>query len=937
MWRSFAGSYQVMSLTAALTLVSSSARADVTWTLPAGQSGDWSVASNWGGTVPTIKDNAEVENGGTANITSAGASCFNLYVGGTKTGSIQMSAGSLLLQSAEYISNGTFTQTGGTNNPGYYGGIYLGDSSRSLGAYYLGGSGLLSCTSEYVGLNGGGTFAHSGGTNSASNIWLGYYSGSSGSYNLSGSGFLFAQNEYVGGAGTFTQSGGTNSVVGTYGLIVGSAYNGYQTGPLGTYNLNGAALLTAAYEDVGNSASGVFTQSSGTNIVTLSIALGFTSGSGTYTLGGSGLLSAGTEYVGESGTGVFIQTGGTNNVAVGAYGSTGGLYVGVDSGVGSYSLSGSGILSAQNEYIGSGGVGAMTQLGGRNSMTNLTIAGNYRFASGTLQIAGGSLVNQGVFDATGSTGLLTVSGSAILDLSKAKLLNTGSMSLSLGPNSLLLLPAGFNPATALGNFSIDSSSLIHNVGTPLMVAAGQGFSGVGSIADLVNCQGTISAAANGSINLNGGVSISGSGIVNLGSGTLTLDNALSGMSGGTLMPNTSVVGYSGTGTFTQSGGTHYINYQGGNLYLGYNANSSGSYSLSGTGTLSTTSECIGLNGIGTFTQTGGTNNATSGITLGLRPGSTGSYLLNGTGLVGAEEEVVGSYGIGTFIQSGGTNNLFSYWNGTLYLGLNSGTGTYTLSGSSILQSQTEYIGYSGSGIFNHVSGLNMAGIVSVGSSGRYQFGGGTLQIVAGGGFVSQGVFDATGSAGLLDVTGSAIIDFSQRLPINSGSMSLSIGPNSLLIVPPGFDPAAAFGNYYLAPTSVFHTVGTPLVISSGQTITGNATLTDFVDCQGTIRPGAYGSIKLNGGVSVSGTGFVYLGNGAVTVENSISKITSGSLLEYRFYVGSSGTGAFSQSGGFNRLTGSADPVTGYGPFYLGYNPESSGTYVLTRRVTLVAR
>ena len=79
--------------------------------------------------------------------------------------------------------------------------------------------------------------------------------------------------------------------------------------------------------------------------------------------------------------------------------------------------------------------------------------GRYQFSGGTLQVNGGGLANQGVFDATQSTGLLTVAGSAIVDFSQATLVNTGSMSLAIGPNSLLLVPAGFNPATAFGSYT----------------------------------------------------------------------------------------------------------------------------------------------------------------------------------------------------------------------------------------------------------------------------------------------------------------------------------------------------------------------------------------------------------------------------------------------------------------------------------------------------
>ena len=51
-----------------------------------------------------------------------------------------------------------------------------------------------------------------------------------------------------------------------------------------------------------------------------------------------------------------------------------------------------------------------------------------------------------------------------------------------------------------------------------------------------------------------------------------------------------------------------------------------------------------------------------------------------------------------------------------------------------------------------------------------------------------------GNAGLLTITGSSVVDFSQAAPINSGSMSVNIGPNSLLLVSAGFNPAA-FGSY----------------------------------------------------------------------------------------------------------------------------------------------
>ena len=67
----------------------------------------------------------------------------------------------------------------------------------------------------------------------------------------------------------------------------------------------------------------------------------------------------------------------------------------------------------------------------------------------------------------------------------------------------------------------------------------------------------------------------------------------------------------------QSGGTNSV---AGYLYLGYNAGSSGTYNLSGSGLLSAGySEYIGYSGSGSFTQSGGTNSASTTCTSDTTP------------------------------------------------------------------------------------------------------------------------------------------------------------------------------------------------------------------------------------------------------------------------------------------------------------------------------
>ena len=260
------------------------------------------------------------------------------------------------------------------------------------------------------------------------------------------------------------------------------------------------------------------------------------------------------------------------------------------------------------------------------------------------------------------------SASSILDLT-GSIVNAGSTSLSVGTNSLLILPAGSNPTTDFASFSFQG--LIHTAGTTLTVSAGQGFGGCGSIRDPVNCQGTITAVPGGFINLNNGLVLSGSGTVSLGNnGALTVNDAASAITSGSLSLGSQYVGYSGAGTFTQWGGTNTISCYTivsgtaniGCLYLGYNPGDSGTYNLIG-GSLSIPGVSsgpwglgmyVGYSGTGTFTQSGGTNADANCLYLGYNSGSNGTYSLSG-GYLSAYYTCVGYSGSGTFTQSGGTN------------------------------------------------------------------------------------------------------------------------------------------------------------------------------------------------------------------------------------------------------------------------------------------
>ncbi len=310
--------------------------------------------------------------------------------------------------------------------------------------------------------------------------------------------------------------------------------------------------------------------------------------------------------------------------------------------------------------------------------------------------------------------------------------------------------------------------------------------------------------------VNGGTA----GINQLGEicGTLSLGSSVGSgtvqMTGGNLYATAyENVGNGGTGTFIQSGGTNSCNY---GISIGAGYGGTRTYLLSG-GSLCGRMD-IGLYGNGSFQQTGGTTNflstlnvacyssgtcslsggvcTTNGIDLGSNYGTTGTFLLSGTTqLTSTSDEIVGDLGTGIITQSGGTNAI----SGNLYLARceNGGMqgpsmGTYTLSGNGQLSAAAEFIGYNpvSTALFQQTGGTNTMNCLSIASSGRYQFSGGSLQIT-GGGFSNQGVFDGGGTSaalagggnitfggGTLQYTNSNSRDYSGKITGSTGPISI---------------------------------------------------------------------------------------------------------------------------------------------------------------------
>jgi len=346
-------------------------------------------------------------------------------------------------------------------------------------------------------------------------------------------------------------------------------------------------------------------------------------------------------------------------------------------------------------------------------------------------------------------------------------------------------------------------------------------------------------------------------------------------------------GNNGSGTFNQTGGVNTIA-NGGFLYLASNPTDKGLYNLS-AGSLSAPNgvEFVGDGGTGTFNQSGGTNTISNGLlALGGPSGSTGTYTLSNTGSLSTELDVVGDSGTGVFNQTGGTNTVTG--GGELDIGdFHNSIGTYSLSAGTTTVNGNAYLGGSS-------AGGSGTGTLTVSNTGQMTVTG-TLQIYPGsqnvltlsGGTLTAAIFNLNSSfnqfvwtSGTLDLTGAA----GENITIDNSSsanFSDSAGTADSFTLGAG-QTLEVNGNEFVG----FNSTGTFTQTGGTNTITGNSSLFvgEFTGASGTYSLGGNGSLSITGtqflGYFSGTTGtFILTGSGSLSV--------SGSEV-----VGSSGTGIF---------------------------------------------
>jgi T5SS/PEP-CTERM-associated repeat protein len=760
--------------------------------------GNWSDATKWSlGHAPLTGDDVTLTNSAAAATVvidalsnPAGLASLEMDAGFGASLALSQSILSVSVTGTEIIGfqgAAAYNQSGGVNTAAQ---MFLGDLSGSSGAYNLTGGGVALANNLTIGggfgpvasgslLIDGGSMTvvntlHTWGPSNPVTLQAGTLS--VGTINDSGLGF------------GFNWTGGTLIITGAGGLTIdaGAIFSGLTLGA-------GKTLTVSAGEIIGDTGAAVVDQSTGgTHSVggAAGLILGNASGgNGTLKLGpGAVLAVTNTLTIGNAGTGTFLQAGGsltagsaTLGVALNASGTfnqSGGvttiggrLALGAGAGsFGAYAMSNGAALSVGgNLAIGTAGNGSFIQTGGAATASASLTLGASPSGNGSITLSGGSMFLGGSALVGGAgLGAMIVTGTAFLNVSGDSVVATNGSSLTLGGNATLTTSTITAPAGSLhwaaggGRLNItnplqNSAILLGSAGGVIgLLAAGQVLSAASNEFISPPGIGADSFTQSGGSNFASYMTLGPGATYNLTGPSALLaitGNASSGVQG------IEFIADGGDATFNQFAGTHTVSFSLGVGDSRLGTAGFGTYNLSG-GTLSVAgSENVGAisSGSGLFNQTGGSN-----LTQILWIGFGGTFTLGGGSLtVAGGQEGIGLNGAGTFIQTGGTH----VSNATVYIGENhNSSGTATLSGGLWTTGGSVFVGSGGTGRLD-ISGGTMTVAATITVSGANPS---TLQMT--GGTLSAAGLVTGGTATYTQTGGSATFG-----PVSGGPLAIGGG------------------------------------------------------------------------------------------------------------------------------------------------------------------
>ena len=334
---------------------------------------------------------------------------------------------------------------------------------------------------------------------------------------------------------------------------------------------------------------------------------------------------------------------------------------------------------------------------------------------------------------------------------------------------------------------------------------------------------------------------------------------------------------------------------------------------------SLTAECFSVDG-GALNHSGGTVTTTDPGSLQIGQSHSGAtvYNLSGDGVLTTTINGLAIGGDdGVFRQSGGELNTTQVSIGNVQ---HDGLGTYEISAGQADIQGTLTVGSGWStnhvthdvGLVDQSGGELFVGHLLITESSTYTLSGGSLSVADS--IDCSGVFDFAGGAGSIAAGG--IVNLSNAVGDASGT-SLDVGAESLLILPPGFDPSTDFAAF--TSLGIVTESGQAVDIPAGQTVTGRGWIPGHVSAAGALRATTDTKIDIEGGLSISTGGSVELGEGVVRILDDSGEISGGQLDTGEVRIGNDNAGGKTrQSGGVVTLA----------RLYVADGESARGTYVM---------
>jgi hypothetical protein len=266
-------------------------------------------------------------------------------------------------------------------------------------------------------------------------------------------------------------------------------------------------------------------------------------------------------------------------------------------------------------------------------------------------------------------------------------------------------------------------------------------------------------------------------------------------------------------------------------------------------------------------QTGGVNLG-AGVQLQASAGHTSTYDLTGAQFVAQRLWLGGSDGSAIFRQHSGSvqldnlrvqiNSRYELSSGTLVTGFDSSEGTslWIFNGGTFAQNGGTHT------------------VTEVDDEGRYEWNGGTLNIVDA--LRVSGEFIFPNASTTLSMNGLVDISAPSATLTNASSLTLNLSSTSMLIHSAAQDPASIFAAYN--NLGFDHVAGTTLAIPAGRTLLLSGSFNDAIDCTGTIAAQVGRYFELNGTLLLRSGGLIDTNAGIVRFAAGTSEIQGGQLL-----------------------------------------------------------